>query len=167
MVYEYRLKATDDPNISTRLFKSLVPLWWHNCDRIWENQSVSEKNIALLPFTPPSNFEANPTLCLQVRRASFSLFIASTCSNDYFHSCAIIDFLTNLLDFPNTVTINVQNHTSLEDDILLCPLGQPSFPGFLCCFIKVGVSQAISQSRFYHFHLGDGTLHRSSSNLDC
>ena len=54
---------------------------------------------------PPSNFEANPTLRLRVKRASFSLFtLASPCSNAYFHAYMIIDFLADWLVFPNTVT---------------------------------------------------------------
>ena len=54
---------------------------------------------------PPSKFEANSTLHLRVRHSSFSLFLlASSCSNDYYGAYAIIDFLSNRLIFPNTVT---------------------------------------------------------------
>ena len=54
---------------------------------------------------PPSKFEANPTLRLQVKHASVSLFpLVSSCSNDYFRAYMIIDFLANRLVFPNTVT---------------------------------------------------------------
>ena len=57
---------------------------------------------------PPSKFEANPTLSLRVRRASFSLFpLASSCLNNYFHVYSIIDFLANRLVFVNTVTCNL------------------------------------------------------------
>ena len=52
---------------------------------------------------PPSKFEANPTLCLRVKRASFSLFTLA-CSNAYFRAYAIIDFLADWLVFLNTVT---------------------------------------------------------------
>ena len=54
---------------------------------------------------PPSKFEANLTLCLRVKHASFSLVtLASSCSNAYFRVYAIIDFLTDQLVFRNTVT---------------------------------------------------------------
>ena len=54
---------------------------------------------------PASKFEANPTLHLRVKRASFSLFtLASSCSNAYFCAYAIIDFLADRLVFLNTVT---------------------------------------------------------------
>ena len=67
------------------------------------NQPVNEKSkfffIALLPFTLNGDaavkFEANPMLRLQVRCTSFSL--ASSCSNDYYITNAIIDFLANRL----------------------------------------------------------------------
>ena len=56
----------------------------------------------------PSKFEANPTLRLRVKRASFSLFtLASSCSNAYFRVYAIIDFLADRLVFLNTV-INLE-----------------------------------------------------------
>ena len=84
------------------------------CDRIWENQLVSEKNknlFLLLCYLlrrakmPPSKFEANPTLRLRVRRASFSLFpLASSCSNDNTQVYTIIDFLATCQFSPNTVT---------------------------------------------------------------
>ena len=52
-----------------------------------------------------SEFEANLTFCLGVKRASFSLFtLASSCSNAYFQAYTIIDFLADLLVFLNTVT---------------------------------------------------------------
>ena len=54
---------------------------------------------------PPSKFEVNPTLRRHVKRASFSLFpLASSCSNAYLRTYAIIDFLTDRLVFLNTVT---------------------------------------------------------------
>ena len=54
---------------------------------------------------PPSKFEANPTLRVQVKRASFSLFtLASSCLNAYFRAYAIINFLAERLVFLNTVT---------------------------------------------------------------
>ena len=53
----------------------------------------------------PSKFEANPTLSLRVKCASFSLFpLVSSCSNAYFRGYAIIDFLTDRLVFLNVVT---------------------------------------------------------------
>ena len=62
----------------------------------------------LLPFMSNedvvSKFEANLALRLRVKHASFSL--ASLCSNDYFRTYAIIDFLANQLVFLNTVTHN-------------------------------------------------------------
>ena len=84
------------------------------CDCIWENQLVSEKNKILFNAffnllhpanMPPSKFEANLTLLLRVRRATFSSFpLASPCLNDYFRVYTIIDFLANRLVFLNTVT---------------------------------------------------------------
>ena len=60
--------------------------------------------IALLPFMSNedvvSKFEANLTLRLRVKHASFSL--ASSCSNDYFRTYAIIDFLANQLVYGHT-----------------------------------------------------------------
>ena len=54
---------------------------------------------------PPSKFEANPTLGLGVKCASFSLFtLASSCSNASFRAYAIIDILADRLVFLNTVT---------------------------------------------------------------
>ena len=54
---------------------------------------------------PPSKFEANPTLHLRVKRSSFSLFpLASSCSNVYFRTYAIIDFFADWLVCLNTVT---------------------------------------------------------------
>ena len=53
---------------------------------------------------PLSKFEANLTLRLLVKHASFSLFpLPSSCSNDYFRAYTIIDFLANRLVFLNTV----------------------------------------------------------------
>ena len=50
---------------------------------------------------PPSKFEANPTLCLRVKRTSFSLFtLASSCLNAYFRASAIINFLAGPVGFP-------------------------------------------------------------------
>ena len=49
----------------------------------------------------PSKFEANPTLRLRLRHASFSLFLlAYLCSNDYYRTYALIDFLANQLFQP-------------------------------------------------------------------
>ena len=57
---------------------------------------------------PPSKFEANPTLRLGVKRASFSLFtLASLCANAHFRAYAIIDFLADQLVFLNTVTFSL------------------------------------------------------------
>ena len=56
---------------------------------------------------PPSKFEANSTLRLLVKRASFSLFtLASSCSNAYFRTYAMIGFLADRLVFLNTVTFD-------------------------------------------------------------
>ena len=54
---------------------------------------------------PPSKFDANPMLCRRVRHASFSfILLVSSCSNDYYHAYAIIDFLANRFGFPNIVS---------------------------------------------------------------
>ena len=54
---------------------------------------------------PSSKFGANLMIRLRVRRTSFSLFpLASACSNNYFCTYAIIDFLTKQLVFPNPGT---------------------------------------------------------------
>ena len=76
--------------------RCLLPI----CDHIWENQLVSEKNKILFYGVKmlSSKFEANLTLHLRVRRASFSLFpLASSCSNDYFHMYAIINTVTYVM----------------------------------------------------------------------
>ena len=52
----------------------------------------------------PSKFEANPTLCRLVKHASFSLSLASSCSNTYFREHSIFYFLADRLVFLNTVT---------------------------------------------------------------
>ena len=65
---------------------------------------------------PPSKFEANPTLHLWVKRASFSL--ASSCLNDYFRAYVIIDFLSNRLVFLNTVTYKLCWSVNLQTQLL-------------------------------------------------
>ena len=59
---------------------------------------------------PLSKFEANPTLRVLVKRASFSLFtLACSCSNAYFRAYAMIDFLADRLVFlKNTVTCSMR-----------------------------------------------------------
>ena len=49
----------------------------------------------------PSKFEANPIIHLE---QDVHLFLASSCSNDYFQAYAIIYFLANRLVFQNMVT---------------------------------------------------------------
>ena len=67
----------------------------------------------------PSKFEANPTLRLRVKHASFSLFtLASSCSNVYFRAYAIIDFLADWLVFLNTVTnLELEEHTPKRREV--------------------------------------------------
>ena len=65
---------------------------------------LARKQIALLPFTSSEDtavqFEANPSLRLRVKHASFSLLpLTSSCSNAYFHTYVIIDFLADWLVF--------------------------------------------------------------------
>ena len=60
---------------------------------------------------PPFKFEANPTLRLRVKRSSFSLFqLASSCSNAYFRTYAIIDYFADWLVFLIPVTF-VTSHS--------------------------------------------------------
>ena len=107
------------------------------CDCIWENQPVSEKTkfffIVFLPFyiewkMPPSKFEANLTLRLHVRHAYF--FLSVSCSNDYFRSYTIIDFLANWLVFLNTVTyvhVLLIVTTYLQPFLILLSIYDPLF----------------------------------------
>ena len=69
---------------------------------------------------PPSKFEANPMLHLRVKYALFQL--ASSCSNDYFRACAIINFLANQLVLLNTVTNACQMLLFTCSLAKLCPL---------------------------------------------
>ena len=77
---------------------------------------------------PPSKYEANPTLRLGVKRASFSLFtLASSRANAYFRAYAIIDFLADRLVFLNTVTYShfVYIYIYTTDPIILpCSLAR-------------------------------------------
>ena len=65
-------------------------------DQISEKQPVIKKNVLLCYLLcrvkmPPSKLEANPTLSVRVRHASFSLFpLASLCSNDHSHLVIIV-----------------------------------------------------------------------------
>ena len=53
----------------------------------------------------PSKFENNPTLRLQVKSSSISLFtLASLCSKVYFRAYTVIDFLADRLVVLNMVT---------------------------------------------------------------
>ena len=53
----------------------------------------------------PSKFEANPTIHLQVKHASFSLFsLVSSCSKDYYCVYVVFHFLAKWLVFQNMVT---------------------------------------------------------------
>ena len=123
---------------------------------IWENQPVKrekqKKSMLWCLFRwakmLPSKFEANPMLCLQVRRSSFSLFpLASSCLNNYFRTYVIIDFLANWLVFINKVTylisttsssikksfclkLQVDWHTQNQLSFVPCLLGKGSTPLF-------------------------------------
>ena len=56
-----------------------------------ENNRLARKTIIRAKMQS-SKFEANPTVRLRLRRASFSLSLVSSCSNDYFCTYAIIYF---------------------------------------------------------------------------
>ena len=103
------------------------------CDH-WENQSVLHFYLLRRAKMPSSKFEANPNLHLRVRHVSFSLFpLASSYSNDYSHTYAIIDSLTNRLVFPNTATYRICKQIGM--------LGlRLSTKDALCCFCKCSIN---------------------------
>ena len=76
---------------------------------IWDNRLVSENNILYYCFV---TFYVERRCChpnmKPIRYFIFErdvhLFLASSCSNDYFHAYAIIYFLANRLVFQNMVT---------------------------------------------------------------
>ena len=123
------------------------------CDHIWDNRLVSENNILYYCFV---TFYVDQRCChpnmkpIQyfISEQDAHLFLASSCSNDYFHAYAIIYFLAIRLVFQNVVTYSYRIFVLSKFLLLLHLRLTEALHKLTACLINLCSNRRFIQSKF-------------------